>query len=353
MGKTYDKICKYCGDPFTADRVNKEYCSPTHAKYESLAREGKKERPVRLKVEIENKELNEEQKADVRAEIDSLNPEIDKLYKEIQQTVNAELDKEGWTIEELRNSEDLIMFAYPDDLLSNLILKRFRILEKRNDLIKSLLDVKTLVGSEIIEFHKSKTVYPFSQYETCDLLFKCIGDLPQPFRSVIYGEHKSGKSLLAVKIANHLIRKLDATVLFAVDEEQVDYVLNYINLFEIKSDRFVLRNTSSFNEIVEVLTGSSVEFLFLDSMSSYSITKQVLMNLKRRFPKVSIFCTSEKTNLSFENVFNTIFRIRTCEQKEISRGAHAAIYNNGKVAEDTVHIFLDQMWNNSFSYKYF
>lgn len=354
MTKIYEKTCKFCGEPFTTSRANKENCSPTHAKYESLAREGKKERPVRVKVEPAHKELAEEEKLAVRAEIESLNPLIDKLDVEIQNLIHAEEEWMGWTQEENRDPNDQTLFFEGPEAskIPKLFLRKFRLLEKRNDLIKSTLNSKTLVGAEILNFHKSKTIYPFSQYLGFDFFLGNLEDLPQPFRGLIYGPSGSGKTLLSVKIANHLLETLETNVMIIVDEEQLDSAVKYIDLVGLQDDKFILKIATSIKEVEEALSDSSTEFLFIDSLTTFSFSKQTLFELKKRFPKVSIFCTSEKRNPSFGNTFNCVFKVENSENRS-NRQAYAKTYNNGKESKDNIRIFYDDKINNIFNFKFF
>ncbi len=298
MNKTYDKICKYCGDPFQAKRSNQEYCSSTHAKYEYEARKGQRERPARQINGSGYVPLTENEISARRSEIEELNKQI--------QDLNTEINL-------LKEEDELNFYHTPNYKVLELLQKKIRAIEKMKSITRSLIDPNNMTGDEIKEYAKSKMIYPFSEYEFYDIFFQSLGDLHQPFRAVIIGDEGAGKTILGLKITNHLIRHLKAKVLFVCSKDQENSALKYTQYYDYLNQNFSLRVFSSEQEIRAELIKEDYEFLIVDPIAQFFSHKQFFQDMLFQHPRLSIIGTANKTTSQMSTVFDIRFNIDVVE----------------------------------------
>jgi len=338
MKNEYEKICKYCGDPFTTSRANKEYCSPTHAKYDHEVRKGKRERPARQVNGSTYVPLSEIEISNRRSKVIELEKEILDLSKQIS---------------ELKEEDALNNFENTNDYILELLKVKIRSTEKKNSLMSSIIDPNNIAGDNLKEYSESKTVYPFSEYERYDKVFESIGDQHQPFKAVISGFKEYGKTLFAIKIANHLIERLEAKVLYVCNVDQENFALKYTQYFGSLNHNFAFRVFNSELQIRHELKKNDYEFLIIDPISEFISHRQFFKDMKILYPRLSIIGTTrmikEKLAGNFDVIFNVQNQIDNASAPEfqgvpISRGAFVNVYSKKKG--------LSQIQLNIFSHQY-
>lgn len=325
MVKSYDKVCKYCGDSFTTNRANKDYCTPTHAKYDHEVRKGKRERPARILNGLEYTPLTEQESKEIKVKVDLLRKELLKIESEIE------------TLKE----QDEYSMDDPNPKVKEFILKKIRTTEKMNSLIRITIDPNNMIGDQVQEYAKSKMKYTFSDYKDYDRFFEVIGDQFQPFRAMILGKKKIGKTILSIKIANHLIKMIDASVLYVCSVDQEASVLQYAQNFESLNQNFALRVFTSELQIRQELKKKEFEFLIIDTLSDFVIPRQFFKDLLITYPRLSILTTSEKMPFTLVGLIDLRFELHRIShytptpygEVETSYGALAKVYSNGVKSE--------------------
>ena len=328
MKKEYEKVCKYCGDPFIAERANKEYCSPTHAKYDHEVRKGRRERPARLESKGGYVPLSEGEIAEIQSRITILKKEIQKLNQAILQNHESETED----FEKIKSN------------IIELIPKKIRAIEQMNLLTRSMIDPVNMSGDQVKQYANSKFIYPFSEYEDYDVLFESFGNQYQPFKAVIRGHVGSGKTLLSLKIANHLIKHLNAKVLFVCSIEQENAALQYIRYFDSLNDNFAFRVLTSELQLRQELKKDKYEFLFLDPISNLVSHLSFFQDMLITYPRLSIFWTSEKLARQSPTVVDISFdidvkinRSTVYQDEPISKVSFVKVLSNNQESELTVY----------------